>query len=219
MDELARKLARVHSLSVPIKKTGNWLFETIDNFFELAHQRFNFNQMLDEYNCETLKKYDLKQEIEWLKKCVLKTNSPILFCHNDFRGSNIMVKEINDTQNDSEDDKLVLCDFEYSSYGFRGIDFGTIFAEWGKSLSDFLKLHDFPDDSLIKPFILTYIEGSAKIHGKEYSENKLNSFEQILKEVKVFTLVSNLFDVTIILKFDESLDDIPLNKKQLMVWL
>jgi len=66
---------------------------------------------------------------------------------------------------------------------------------------------------------LTYIDDSAKIHGKEYSENKLNSVEQILKEVKVFTLVSNLFDVTIILKFDESLDDIPLNKKQLMVWL
>jgi thiamine kinase-like enzyme len=174
--------------------------------------------MLDHYNCETLKKCDLKQEIEWLKKCVEETNSPIVFCHNDFRGSNIMATESNN-YNDSENDKIILCDFEYSSYGFRGLDFGTIFAEWGKSWSDFLKPHDFPDDSLIKPFILTYIEESVKIHDKEYSENKLNSVEQILKEVKVFTLVSNLFDVTIILKFDESLDDIPLNKKRSMVWL
>ncbi len=188
--------------------------EKIDNFFELTHQRFNFNQMLDQYNCETLKKYDLKQEIVWLKKCVLNTNSPIVFCHNDFRGSNIMVTESN-----NNNDKIILCDFEYSSYGFRGVDFGTIFAEWGKSWSDLLKPHHFPDDSLIKPFILTYIEESVKIHGKEYSENKFNSVEQILKEVKVFTLVSNMFNVTIILKFDESLDDRPFNKKQSMVWL
>jgi choline/ethanolamine kinase len=129
VNELSRKLARVHAMDVPIKKTGNWVFETFDSFYEIAYQKFPINQLIEECNCETLKKHDLKKEIQWLKNCVKETNSPIVFCHNDFRGSNIMVTDPNNNNIGDKKDRITLCDFEYSSYGYRGYDFGCIFSE------------------------------------------------------------------------------------------
>jgi len=203
-------------MDVPIKKTGDWVFQSFDSFYKTAYQKFDINSLIEECNCQTLKKYDLKQEIEWLKKCVTETNSPIVFCHNDFRGSNIMITE-NDNNNTDNKEKIVLCDFEYSSYSYRGVDFGTIFAEWGRTMEDFLKPCDLPDDSVIKQFIDSYITESISIGGKEYSNNKLNSFEHLMKELKVFILVSYMFFVTFLLKAEEEVIDIPFDKKRNMV--
>ncbi len=214
---MAQKLAQVHAMDVPIKKTGNWIFETFDSFYEIAYQKFPINEFIEECNCETLKKYDLKEEIEWLKNCVKETNSPIVFCHNDFRGSNIMVTDPNNNNIGDKKDRITFCDFEYSSYGYRGVDFGTIFAEWGRSWNDFMKLHHFPNDSTIMTFIEEYVSESVKILGKEYSTNELNSLEQLLKEVKVFVLVSNMFFVTFIIKSDEGMESIPFDRKKNMV--
>jgi len=217
VNELSRKLAKVHSMDVPIKKTGNWIFSTFDTFYETAYQNFPINDLIEECNCQTLKSYDLKQEIQWIKNVILQTDSPIVFNHNDFRGSNIMVTGVENNNIDEVKDKLTLCDFEYSSYGYRGIDFGTIFAEWGRTMNDYKTLHNFPEDSVIKPFIDSYIDESVQIHGIEYSADKKNSVEQLLKEVKVFTLVSNIFMVVICLKNDDSVEEFPIDKKISMV--
>jgi virulence-associated protein VapD len=203
-------------MDVPIKKNGNWIFETFDSFYEMAYKKFPINEMIEEFNCETFKKYDLKEEIEWLENCVKEINSPIVFCHNDFRGSNIMVTESNNN-NESENEKIILCDFEYSSYCYRGIDLGSIFAEWGRSWNDFMKLHHFPNDSTIMTFIDEYISESVKILGKEYSTKESNSLEQLLKEVKVFVLVSNMFFVTFVIKSDEGIESMPFDRKKNMV--
>lgn len=195
-------------MDVPIKKNGNWIFVSFDSFYQISYQKFPINQLIDECNCVTLKEHDLKLEIEWLKNLVLETNSPTVFCHNDFRGSNIMLTE-SDNNNIEGKDKLIICDFEYSSYCYRGIDFGSIFAEWGKSFEDFMKIQDFPKDSVIKPFIDDYIAESNKIHGNQYSKDKINSFKQLIKEVKVFSMVSNMFFVLLMLKSDEKFEGMP----------
>jgi len=175
----------------------------------MAYQKFPINQLIDECNCQTLKDNDLKQEIEWIKNLINRTHSPTVFGHNDFRGDNIMV---------TESKELVLCDFEYSCYGYRGWDFGLLFSEWGRTRNDLMKLHDFPKDSVIKPFIEEYISEMIKINGDKYLGNSLNSVEQILKEVKVFALVSNLFSVPYILKLDEEKGENTLwNRKNYMV--
>ena len=48
-------------------------------------------------------------------------------------------------------------------------------------------------------------------------DNKLNSFEQILKEIKVFTLVSNIFVILFIMKNDEPFGNMPFDVKKNMV--
>lgn len=198
-------MARIHAMEVPIKKTGNWLFETYDNFYQTASKLFDLDQLYKDANCQTLMEHDLPQEIDWLKKAVLAVDSPITFTHIDFRGSNIMVTE--------PDDEIILCDLEYSCYGFRGFDFGSLFYEWGKEFLEWFKHFDFPTDQQITPFIDSYIEESVKQRGKEFSEDPRNSVQHILKETKVFALCNLMFFVLMNLRQDSSIiDDIPFDK-------
>jgi len=198
LKELSSKLAGIHSMKVPIKNNDYWFLNSFEEYYETAYKRFPINDLIKEYNCQTLMNNDLKTEIIWIKNLMIESNSPIVFTHNDFRSRNIMKTETNG---------LVFCDFDYSSYGYRGIDFGTIFAEWGRSLSDFNDIQTFPEDFTLKPIINNYISESININGKNYFENPNNSYEQILYEVKVFVLADNLFCSLIILKNDNNLDE------------
>ncbi|CAG2180244.1 unnamed protein product [Oppiella nova] len=169
-------------------------------------------KLIDELNCETFKKHDLKTELEWLKKTVVAINSPIVFCHNDFRGSNIMVTKNNNNSND----EIVLCDFEYSCYGYRGFDLGTILVEWGRSMNDMTKLHDFLEDSAIESLLQHYIDESVRIFGQKYLENKNNSMDQLLREVKLFVLIGNIFFILFGIQNDDNNEQI-MDKKVMMI--
>ncbi|CAG2179711.1 unnamed protein product, partial [Oppiella nova] len=158
--EVFQKLARVHAMDVPIKRT-HWFFTEMDRFYGLAQNNLNIHINNNEYNLETFKKYDLKTELEFIQQLLVKSKSPMVFTHNDFRSSNIMVLEDNNNNNnDLSDGQVVLCDFEYSSYGFRGHDMGIILSEWGRSISDFAKPYTFPDDSVLLSLIDIYIKES-----------------------------------------------------------
>jgi choline/ethanolamine kinase len=49
-------------------------------------------------------------------------NSPVVFCHNDLQEGNILMRE------GSGD--VVVIDFEYSAYNYRGFDFANHMCEW-----------------------------------------------------------------------------------------
>ncbi|XP_016147914.1 choline/ethanolamine kinase-like [Sinocyclocheilus grahami] len=61
-----------------------------------------------------------------LRSLLAATPSPVVFCHNDVQEGNILM--LDGRENSS--DKLMLIDFEYSSYNYRGFDFGNHFCEW-----------------------------------------------------------------------------------------
>ena len=209
VEEVARKLSRIHAMDVPIKRTGNWLFDYFDDSYKLANERFDLKALIDECKCETLKTYDIGEELEWLKKAVIESRSPHVFTHIDFRGSNIMI---------TESDGIVLCDFEYSCYGFRGFDFGTIFSEWGRDFGSWHLPLEFPSDDTIKPFIDSYIDESIKLKGKQFSEDNRNSFENLLKEVKLFSLAASMWIILFLQKMNESvIEGIPFDKVETMV--
>jgi len=128
VNEIARKLAKLHSINVPIKKNNYWIFDNMDQFYREAFEKFPIESMINSYQLMELMSTNLLKEIEWIKKAIETTKSPIVFCHNDFRGSNILIKE-----SQSNNDKVLFCDFEYSSYGFRGFDFGSLFSDWGRT--------------------------------------------------------------------------------------
>lgn len=55
-----------------------------------------------------------------------KTNSPVVFAHNDLQEGNILIRP----EYETPDDKLALIDFEYCSYNYRGFDLANHFCEW-----------------------------------------------------------------------------------------
>ena len=195
---VAQKLAQFHAMEVPIIKTGNWLFNNYDKSLKSAKERFDLKQLFEETNCQTLMSYDLEREVEWVKRAVLDIQSPYVFNQTDFSCPNILV---------TESDGIVLIDFEYSCYSFRGHDLGCIFSQWERSSETADQPFQFPDDHIIKPFIESYIEESAKVKGKQYTEDNNNSFEKIVKESKVFGLTAFLSYTFSILLKDKSFSD------------
>ena len=145
------------------------------------------NKWMEENNCEILKKHDLKAEIDWTKDLIERLNSPVVFCHNDYRSSNLLFTEPNN--------QLVVCDFDLSGYDYRGIEFSMMMREW-KNKHFFLNMKNIeglPLGSQIKPFIEIYVDECERIHGKSFRENANNSVEHILKEAKIFLMLTYLF--------------------------
>lgn len=210
-----RALARVHAMDVPVKKTTNWVFDFFDGHYHKFLNNESAVRMVKELNCQAMLNNDIKADIDWMKRSFIEINSPVVFTHIDFRGSNIMVTE--------PDDQIVLCDFEYSSYGYRGYDFGTIIGEWGRSMEDMMKsereCQSFPSDATIKELLKPYISESEKIFGKKWSNDSVNSVNHLVSEVKLFTLAAYMFIIVFCLASDEQDNEIPIDKKIMMVSL
>ncbi|XP_035230483.1 ethanolamine kinase 2-like isoform X3 [Stegodyphus dumicola] len=92
---------------------------------------------LDDIEGELLKRNEsfskrqwYEEEFEWLKKEMEKINSPIVYCHNDLHGGNILLRE--NALKISEPD-IILIDFEFGGYNYRFIRF-TSCQTWRHSV-------------------------------------------------------------------------------------
>ena len=196
-------------MEVPIKKNGNWIYNYFKKTYESAYKKFDIDGIIEKNNLQTLKFHNVGDEWQWLSRAAVDIDSPVTFTHIDFRGSNIMV---------TETDGVVLCDFEYSCYGFRGFDFGTLIVHWGRERLDWQTPLKFPEYDVIKPLVEIYIEESVRLRGKEFSDDPRNSLEHIMREVKLFSLVALMF--ILLFKFDLDTSTVPgrpFDKDKLMV--
>ena len=197
-------------MNVPVKKV-NWVFPCHERLYKKAFEKFAIEKDLEKYNCKTLKENNLRKELDWIREQIERTESPTVFSHNDFRSSNILITEPND--------EVVICDFESAAYSYRGVDFVPMMREWGRNQWDFKTICDLPlEDSVFAPLVAIYIEECEGIHGKEWSQNPINSVQHILNETKVFLLNDCLFGILFFLSNDDSdPNGFPLSRKIGMV--
>uniref|UniRef100_A0A8C1WFR5 ethanolamine kinase n=1 Tax=Cyprinus carpio TaxID=7962 RepID=A0A8C1WFR5_CYPCA len=123
--EIASKMARFHGMEMPFNKEPKWLFGTIDRYMEQVKTiKFVREAHIKKFN--KLIKYDLPVCQSLLCCTIMQHICPftyeIIFCSS----GNILM--LDGRENSS--DKLMLIDFEYSSYNYRGFDFGNHFCEW-----------------------------------------------------------------------------------------
>uniref|UniRef100_A0A8C1WH26 ethanolamine kinase n=1 Tax=Cyprinus carpio TaxID=7962 RepID=A0A8C1WH26_CYPCA len=94
---------------------------------EIASKMARFHGMEMPFNKEPKWLFALNHVLSLSVRSLLTaTPSPVVFCHNDVQEGNILM--LDGRENSS--DKLMLIDFEYSSYNYRGFDFGNHFCEW-----------------------------------------------------------------------------------------
>ncbi|XP_045892789.1 choline/ethanolamine kinase [Micropterus dolomieu] len=124
--EIATKLACFHEMVMPFNKEPKWLFGTIDRYMGQV-MKLNFVREAHVKKYKKLMKFDLPAELDSLYALLAATPSPVVFCHNDVQEGNILMLEDRDH---TSTDRLMLIDFEYSSYNYRGFDFGNHFCEW-----------------------------------------------------------------------------------------
>ena len=205
VSEVARKLATFHSEEMPINKDPEHLLRLIRKQRDYAYERHPIDNYIRDFNLTTLQSNNLDKELDWIRSRTAYRDSPVVFIHNDFRKPNVMVLK---------NGRVLFCDFEGSTYGHRGRDFGTFFTEWDRNVpEDYGRVQKFADDEVIIPFIEQYIKESVNIHGNEFLDDPRNCVKHILKETKLFALVAFLHMMTACLYIEY--DGVP--KRRMMV--
>jgi thiamine kinase-like enzyme len=209
---LAQKLARFHSIKAPLPKQNLTLFNFRDSYRKAFVKHPDLKQQLVDLKLELLQKTDIIAELDWLERVTKAMDCPVGFIHHDYKNMNLLVKN----ESDSPGNNIVVCDFEYACYGYRGIDFGILFSNWG--MQGFQK-HHLPSKEVLSGFLNEYIKESVKIHGEKFARNASNSVERMIKEVHVFHLAMCVFRIAIFLGIEEDSQMENFNRANMMVSL
>ncbi|KAL1140640.1 hypothetical protein AAG570_000570 [Ranatra chinensis] len=138
----------------------------------------------------------ISKEPQWLwntidRNHLAKVNSPVVFCHNDLQEGNILLRE------DTAEPSLVIIDFEYCSYNYRGFDLANHFIEW---IYDYTN-PEYPNFSIrrnnyaSRPQMVAFVErylsalSPTGVHGRP----EVNNPEYVVNEIENFTLASHFF--------------------------
>lgn len=186
---IATKMARFHGMEMPFTKEPRWLFGTMERYLKQIQDLPSTS--LPQMNLVEM--YSLKDEMNHLRTLLDATPSPVVFCHNDIQEGNILLLSEPDS-----DDNLMLVDFEYSSYNYRGFDIGNHFCEWVYDYTyeewPFYKARpaDYPTREQQLLFIRHYLAEVQK--GEVLSEEQQKKQEEdLLIEISRYALASHFF--------------------------
>lgn len=186
---IATKMAQFHGMEMPFAKEPHWLFGTMERYLKQIQDLPDTGLPL----MDLLATYSLKEEMGNLRKLLDSTPSPVVFCHNDIQEGNILL--LSEPQNT---DGLMLVDFEYSSYNYRGFDIGNHFCEWVYDYTHeewpFYKAQptDYPTRGQQLHFIRHYLAEVKK--GETLSQDEQRQLEEdLLIEVNRYALASHFF--------------------------
>ncbi|XP_052568183.1 choline kinase alpha isoform X1 [Peromyscus californicus insignis] len=191
--EIAEKMATFHGMKMPFNKEPKWLFGTMEKYLNQV-LRLKFSGEARMQQLHKFLDYNLPLELENLRSLLQYTKSPVVFCHNDCQEGNILLL---DGQENSEKQKLMLIDFEYSSYNYRGFDIGNHFCEWMYDYTyekyPFFRanIQKYPTRKQQLHFISSYLTAFQNDFESLSSEEQSATKEDMLVEVNRFALASH----------------------------
>lgn len=104
-NKIAEKMGQIHSLHIPVSKEADWIFNTLNRWFNnidsiMNDMRNNNNNINNEENKvlelqKRLSKIDLRYEANWLRQVAEKEAYPVKFSHNDLQEGNILFRQNN----------------------------------------------------------------------------------------------------------------------------
>ncbi|XP_070610700.1 choline/ethanolamine kinase isoform X2 [Erythrolamprus reginae] len=182
--EVAVKMARFHGMVMPFNKEPKWMFGTMERYLKQISE-LTFPQEAQRQKLNRLKAHNLEAEMQSLRLLLEATPSPVVFCHNDVQEGNILLLA---GRQPSSTDRLMLIDFEYSSYNYRGFDIANHFCEW---------VYSYAHGEW--PFYKASPENYPSTEQQEAGEEADSPEEQqhleakMLLEISQFTLASHFF--------------------------
>ena len=153
---------------------------------QVEHLEFTDNNNIERFN--RLKNFNFEQEFDELRIVLESLHSLVVFCHNDINTGNILKLE----------NKLMVIDYEYGSYNYRGYDIGNYFCEMmfvnstGHHPYFSYDFNNYPNRKQQINFARAYIKKYKEIQCSDHLNSKLNE-EQILNEANKFALASHIF--------------------------
>eukprot|EP00112_Aurelia_sp_Birch-Aquarium-sp1_P006926 Seg1756.12 transcript_id=Seg1756.12/GoldUCD/mRNA.D3Y31 product="Choline/ethanolamine kinase" protein_id=Seg1756.12/GoldUCD/D3Y31 len=188
---IATTVAKYHCMDLPLNKEPTLIWENMETWLSMT-EGAEFNDPHQQEMLTKIKSMNLADEYFKLKKFLINTNSTVVFCHNDVQEGNILLLK--------EQDKIdvMLIDYEYSSYSYRGFDLGNHFCEWMYDYSNeespkfFTREEDYPTRSQQVLFVKQYLITYNKIKGISLGEPTEAEIEQLVTEGNRFALASHL---------------------------
>lgn len=126
MDMVAEKLAQFHSLDMPLCKKPRWFKSLVRGWIKDIQNNFDSNSSTIARLLKMSPSFDMDTEFNELLKAANDLNCPIVFCHNDLQGGNILLAE----KATPTTPRMTIIDWEYGHYNYRGFDLGNHFNEW-----------------------------------------------------------------------------------------
>jgi len=202
--QIARNVALVHSLEVPVSKEPTWLADTMRGYLHRMTVCPEKVPVEERLQAVSLAEWDFRAEVDWLLSLIKTVNSPVVFSHNDINTGNILVREDKKVW-----DPVVLIDYEFSSYNYRAFDIANHFNEWmydyGRKDFPFYYRHRdrYPStreqERWVRIYLDTYLEqqrlleeNNSNISRESCSSHTQAQESHLLREVAVFTLASHL---------------------------
>ncbi len=107
--KIAEKMAKIHSLNIPVSKEPEWLWKTMERWLENAEgilANFSSTNPIEMKQATAMKTVDFRKELDWIKSTIDKGTFPVVFSHNDLQEGNILFKEGITNSTDSSLDQL-----------------------------------------------------------------------------------------------------------------
>lgn len=168
------------------------LWETLDKWHALAEKSLSkllatLPQTHPHYSTlSSLNLPQLKQEINHLRQHLAANfPSPIVFSHNDTQYGNLLF---------TDDNRLIIVDYEYASLNYRGFDIGDHWMEWcadyhGPHPED-MDWSKYPDLSARTSWATSYLAASKNIPP---SAVDIASVKALVNEADAYAVVTHIF--------------------------
>ncbi|CAG2117594.1 unnamed protein product [Medioppia subpectinata] len=185
---LAQKVAKLHSLNMPIfKDSADWYMKIIMDIRYPESDRESYRNgsvrqeiQKNKNDYKTLISLDLLDEMDWLRRMCEHIACPVVFSHCDLNRRNTLVRE----GGVGPGLDVFIIDWDWCCYTYRGADFGDYFMNWCQTELDFGG-GPFPTDDQMLVFIDAYIREMTAINGNSFTQLEINSRQRLIKEAKV----------------------------------
>ncbi|ETN70178.1 Choline/ethanolamine kinase, partial [Necator americanus] len=223
--KIAKRLSKVHQLEVPIWKEPDYICDALQRFVYFVvwlcqlmntptgQNSFMLPSRYSEWAPAQLTCEHIARELDYLRTMISKSKSPVTFCHNDLQEGNILLPKASSgnirlpslsdeapgglslAAFNPADPRLVLIDFEYASYNYRGFDFANHFVEYSIDYDVIehpyytINPENFPENEQLVEFFVNYL----REFGGTPECQLYRKAEELVKETLPFVPVSHFF--------------------------
>lgn len=190
---VAKQMAKMHrvELGKEVQKDP-MVWDKIEQFLSLLPEKFStevkHNRFVSSFGSVT----KLRIEFERLKSHLIKTESPIVFAHNDLLLGNVIFNK--------DEGTISFIDYEYASYNYQAFDIANHFNEFvGLSIED-IDYQRYPSKDFQLAWIRVYL---SEYLGTMTPDAK--SVDTVYEEVQKLSLASHfLWGIWSLVQFEHS---------------
>ena len=197
---VARNLATIHSLDVPLRKESDYMESIFRKFICSSCETIrtsSINEIIESESVEvgkqlrTLASFDYLGYFDWILDKIRKIPTRVSFSHNDFYVNNIMLRTTNgECRKILTELDLATIDLEMCAYFYRGYDIGQFLHELS---FDYLNterplITGRADEKLEALFIQEYLNKWKELNADKFDPN-IDTVENVLLESRLLSLI------------------------------